>query len=136
MPLILHKVLTDGSWSHEEFSQQVWERNMHDREVATQWAHPAEDCFVPAERILGRRIELVKTSEVVPLGAEPNWREWRADYFLVWTDSHPRMTFADLSEISGLCLLDCMDLLLPPRDRMPEQEKKMVVDKKGQGLLF
>jgi hypothetical protein len=41
-----------------------------------------------------------------------------------------------LSQMSGMCIDDCKDVLAPPRKELPPQELEPLADKRGQLLLF
>jgi hypothetical protein len=41
-----------------------------------------------------------------------------------------------LSQMSGLCIDDCKDVLAPPRKELPPRELEPLADKRGQLLLF
>jgi hypothetical protein len=152
-----HKVLKDGSFVHEDFSKEAWERAMHDPEVATHWGHRLDDCHDPVARhwaklrregypcgpkqhefadredpawIGSRGIELVEPPKVAPPPPRPILTDpvvWPPETLLT-----PQL----LSQMSGLCVDDCKDILAPPRKELPPSEPMPLVNKKGQYLLF
>ncbi len=153
MALIHHKVLKDGSFVHEDFTKEAWELAMHDPDVASHWGHRPDDCHDPVARHWARlrrqgypcgpkqhayadredpgwmgnrgEIEPVKTTEPSPPPPEPT----------VWPPAVP-LTPRFLSEMTGLCVDDCKDIMSPPRKQQPPSEPKPLVNKRGQYLLF
>ena len=157
MALVLHKVLQDGSIVHEEFSKEAWERAMHDPTLSRFWGHPPGDEEDPvgahwaklrregypcgpkqhefADRedstwVGSRGIELVEPPKVAP----PPLRPILTDP-VTWPPEVP-LTPQLLSQMSGLCIDDCKDVLAPSREELPPQELEPLADKRGQFLLF
>lgn len=152
-----HKVMRDGSVVHESFSKAAWERAMRDDDVVSHWGHDPSDCHDPSARHwanlrkLGRSCK-PKQHEMADLD-DPTW-EGRREIELVETPktSPPptRPILTDpvrwppevvltplfLSQMSGMCLEDCKEILAPPRKVVPVAEPKAISDKKGQLLLF
>ena len=134
MALVLHKVLNDGVVAHEDFSKESWERAMRDPALANYWGHRPNDCHDPVARRRERLREegyfdvrddaLVETPEKSP-PAPPV--DWPPDVPLV-----PR----SLSEMSGLCVDDCKDILSAPKRELPPTAPRPIADKRGQYSLF
>ena len=157
MALVLHKVHQDGSVVHEDFSKESWERAMHDSEVATHWGHRPDDCHDPVARhwaklrregyhcgpkqhefadredpawVGSRSVELVEPPKVTPPPPRPILTDP-----VTWPPEVP-LTPQLLSQMSGMCIDDCKDVLAPPREELPPQELEPLADKRGQLLLF
>ena len=157
MALILHKVLEDSTVVHEDFSKESWERAMHDSTLIRFWGHPPGDEKDPvcahwaklrregypcgpkqhefADRedpawVGSRGIELVEPPKVAPPPSRPILTDpvtWPPEVSLT-----PQL----LSQMSGLCIDDCKDVLAPPRKELPPRELEPLADKRGQLLLF
>jgi hypothetical protein len=155
--LVLHKVLQDGSAVHEDFSKESWERAMHDDTLLRFWGHPPGDEGDPvgvhwaklrregypcgpkqhefADRedpawAGSRGIELVEPPKVAPPPPRPILTDP-----VTWPPEVP-LTPQLLSQMSGLCIDDCKDVLAPPRKELPPRELEPLADKRGQLLLF
>ena len=141
MALVLHKVLSDGSVAHEEFSKELWESAMHDPIVKGAWGHRPGDCFDPAERTIKNRpkaeqvtVEIApeETTKVAPpaeVAVAPQVAEP-----IVWPPDS-KMTPWQLTQLTGLCADDCRDILLKPPQKV-ERDRPPLADKRGQFLLF
>lgn len=158
MALIHHKVLNDGSLIHEDFTKEAWERAMHDPEVATHWGHRPGDCHDPVSRhwarlrregyacgpkqhaladredptwVGSRSVELVELPKVAP----PPPERYICQDPVSWPPEVP-LTPRLLSEMSGLCVDDCKDILAGPVKELPPAERGPMADKRGQYMLF
>ena len=77
-----------------------------------------------------RSVELVEPPKVAP----PQPRPILTDP-VPWPPEVP-LTPHLLSQMSGLCIDDCKDVLAPSREELPPQELEPLADKRGQFLLF
>ena len=157
MALVLHKVHQENSVVHEDFSKESWERAMHDAALLRFWGHspgderdpvgaqwaklrregypcgPKQHEFADREDPAwagSRGIELVEQPKVAPPPPRPILTDpvvWPPETLLT-----PQL----LSQMSGLCIDDCKDILAPPRKELPPSEPMPLVNKKGQYLLF
>jgi hypothetical protein len=152
--LVLHKVLSDGSFTHEEFTRESWEDSLRDPDIAVPMGHPINGCpgtealkwalFFSKQRHEGRalnaaqseladdgdqfdvpsRTQLVESSKVSP---PPEAHHW--------PPSNP-LTPKLLSSMTGICETDCDEILHPLRKHTDLSDPPHMLDDRGQWSLF
>ena len=155
MSLILHKVLNDGSFTHEEFDRESWEAALKDPDVAVPMGHPEDGCpgiealkwcaFFSMQRKRGRALNVAQ-SELADDGdamgstirsIEPVKEPEKAapPAGPNWPPTN-ELTPLLLSEMTGRCIADCDNILKPLRKHTDLSNPPPMVNDKGQWSLF
>jgi hypothetical protein len=126
--LTLHKVMTDGTTVHVEFSKASWEDALRDPAVARRWGHAPDDCGPDP---WGRRFTPVEKAEVAPPAEEPVVEER-----ITWPPDSGRLTPWMLRQLTTLGEFDSVEVLAGPRKALSEQAKRPMTNGRGQFVLF
>ena len=164
--LVLHKLLLSGNVAHEDFSKSSWERAMRDDGLRKFWGHEPGDCTDPVERHYAEKrregYRLGPIQHVMADCVDPGWEGDRglwegegdgegiragelSDAELAVARATPEevewppelaMSPYVLSDMTGLCLSDCRDILAKKRKELPPSEREPFADWRGQFSLF
>jgi hypothetical protein len=164
--LVLHKLLLSGNVVHEDFSKASWEAAMRDGGLRTFWGHAPGDCTDPVERHYAEKrregYRLGPIQHVMADCVDPDWAGDRglwegegdgdgvpatdlseAELAIVRAtpeevDWPPDLVMSPyvLSDMIGLCVNDCRDILAKKRKELPPEEIGLFYDWKGQSSLF
>lgn len=155
---LLHKVYSDGSSTHEAFTQALWEEAMHLPSLKKFWGHADGDCVDPQHELLAKRrqlgAELTPEQHAMADAIDPGWIGDRGAPAEAAPPVPPQVEELQqsvefpppqcpnillerqlLSEMSGLCLDDVRATVLPEIESKLD-ELPPAADKRGQFLLF
>ena len=127
MSEILHSLLKDGSFRHEEFTKSAWERR--DEDVVQKWSHASGDCHDPVERFLAKR----GVAKEILVQSIQNLPPPQGAVF--WPPCG-ELTVELLREMTTLCIEDARLFLRKKWPELPPSNPGPLANKKGQYLLF
>lgn len=150
MALTLHKVLKDGSYTHEEFTRSSWESAMQDPLVAWKWGHGPGDCRHPVgahwAELRRQGHDLTPSQHAKADLDDPTWvgsRDFKLEETIkvvpppepiIWPPESELNTWA-LCQLTTVCMDDAKDILRARRIEVPKAPEPRV-DKRGQYSLF
>ena len=136
----IHMDFADGSVIHVPLTRANWNKFASDRSITTMYTHNPSDCHNPLERHLKAhgwigQIRNPRVDEKPPDTEGEKIGNPRVDENrepVIWPPED-ELTASQLQELSDMAMLDAIEILATPIKELPI---KLVVDRRGQGLLF
>lgn len=126
---VIHVAHADGTVEHVPLTKENWQLYVSDSRRMPMWTHDPDDCHNPLERNLRARGWLSEVRNPRVVEDEPTTDPVNP---IAWPPED-ELTPSQLQEMTSMATMDALSILIAPVRDVP---RKLVVDRRGQGLLF